>query len=61
MIEPGDKVFLRACGAGEPGTVIRQERAKLTVYWADLEYWSKHLPEALEIVARPGITDPKQT
>lgn len=29
MIEPGDKVYLRACLAGEPGTVIREERGKL--------------------------------
>ncbi len=55
MIGPGDKVFLRACDAGEPGTVIREERGKLTVYWADLDYWSKHQPEALEIAPRNGV------
>ncbi len=46
MIEPDDRVYLRACSAGEPGTVIRQERAKLT----DLDYRSKHRLEALEII-----------
>jgi hypothetical protein len=50
MIQPGDKVFLRACRTGEPGTVIRQERGKLTVYWRDMDYWSRHRPESLELV-----------
>ena len=44
----GTKVFLRACRAGEPGTVIREDRGKLVVYWRDLDYWSGHRPEALE-------------
>lgn len=48
-IAAGAKVFLRACRAGEPGTVIREQRGKLTVYWPDLDFWSKHRPEVLEI------------
>ncbi len=60
MIQPGDKVFLRACRTGEPGTVIRQERGKLTVYWRDMDYWSKHHPESLEI-AVAGTMEPKPT
>ena len=50
MIALGDKVHLRACKAGEPGTVIREDRGKLVVYWRDMDYWSKHRPEALERV-----------
>ena len=46
----GSRVYLRACRAGEPGTVIRAERGKLTVYWRDMDYWSKHCPESLELV-----------
>jgi hypothetical protein len=48
-IAAGAKVYLIACRAGEPGTVIREQRGKLTVYWPDLDFWSKHRPEALEI------------
>lgn len=50
-IGPGSRVYLRACRTGEPGTVIRTERGKLTVYWGDLDFWSRHRPEALEVVA----------
>lgn len=45
----GDKVFLKACRAGEPGTVIRQERGKFVAYWLDLDFWSRHQPESLEL------------
>jgi hypothetical protein len=45
----GSKVYLRACRAGEPGTVIRFERGRFTVYWRDMDFWSRHVPEALEI------------
>ena len=48
----GARVHLRACRAGEPGTVIRAERGKLVVFWSDLDYWSRHKPEALELA--PG-------
>lgn len=54
MISPGNKVYLKACHAGEPGTVIRFERGKCTVYWADMDYWSKHRPEALELAPESG-------
>jgi hypothetical protein len=48
MIEIGSKVFLRGSHAGEPGTVIRQYHGKLTLYWKDLDYSSRHHPESLE-------------
>ncbi len=54
MIGLGDKVRLRACRAGEPGTVIRAERGKFTVYWRDLDYWSKHRPDSLELAQPEG-------
>lgn len=58
-IAGGAKVFLRACRAGEPGTVIREQRGKLTVYWPDLDFWSKHTEEALE-TAEPANAERKQ-
>jgi len=62
MIQLGDRVYLRACfGAGEPGTVVREERGRVVVDWADVDYWSRHQREAVEIVVRHGITDAKQT
>ena len=52
MIGPGDRVFLRACrNAGQPGTVIRPERDKLVVHWKDMDFWSEHRAESLELAA----------
>jgi len=45
----GAKVRLRACRAGEPGTVIRAERGKLTVFWPDMDFWSRHSAASLEL------------
>ena len=53
MIATGSKVYLRACHTGKPGTVIRQERGRLTVYWPDLDFWSRHKPESLEPAPEP--------
>ena len=61
MIMVGDKVFLRACrGAGERGTVIRPERNKLVVHWADMDLWSKHRPESLELAPVTAILESAQ-
>lgn len=50
MIALGNKVRLRACrDSGAPGIVIKAEREKLVVYWHDLDYWSKHRPDSLEL------------
>jgi hypothetical protein len=50
----GSRVFLRACRADASGTVIRFERGRFTVYWPDMDFWSKHQPEALGIaIAEP--------
>jgi hypothetical protein len=49
MCKLGDKVFLRACRVGEPGTVIRAERGRLTVFWKDMDHWSRHPAAALEL------------
>lgn len=55
----GDKVFLKACRAGEPGTVIRAERGKMVVYWRDMDYWSRHRPESLEPADEKGNDNAK--
>lgn len=57
MIGPGDKVFLRACRTGEPGMVIRQERRKVVVYWADMDYWSRHPVASLELASAGVLAD----
>jgi len=50
VIGIGAWVYLKACrGAGEPGTVIREERGKWVVHWADLNLSSRHREESLEI------------
>jgi len=49
-ITVGSRVYLRACRAGEPGVVIKAGSGKFTVYWRDLDYWSRHRPESLELV-----------
>lgn len=48
-IAVGNRVYLRGCRAGESGTVIKIERGKLVVFWADLDFWSRHRPESLVI------------
>lgn len=50
----GDKVFLRACHAGEPGTVVREQRGRVTVYWPDMDVSSRHRPESLEVAPVDG-------
>jgi hypothetical protein len=42
----GDCVYLRGCPHGEPGRVLRIERGKLVVLWADLgpTYIGSHRP-----------------
>jgi hypothetical protein len=50
MIALGAKVHLRgARGCGAAGTVIRCERGRMVVYWPDLDFWSRHRPETLEL------------
>jgi hypothetical protein len=50
MLKLGDKVRLKAChDSGQPGTLIRFERGRFTVFWADMNYWSKHHPDSLEL------------
>ena len=49
MIQLGDKVFLRGAKFGAPGTAIRFDHGKLTVYWHDMDFFSRHRPETLEL------------
>lgn len=54
-LQVGAQVFLRACRAGEPGTVIREERGKYVVYWRDMDFWSRHKAESLEVAGAKSI------
>jgi hypothetical protein len=42
-------VYLRGAPFGKPGTVLRIERGKLAVLWADLgpSYIGRHRPDSL--------------
>jgi hypothetical protein len=42
MIAVGSKVYLRGCPHGEPGRVVRIERNRAKVLWADLDYLASH-------------------
>ena len=58
MIQLGDKVFLRACRTGEPGVVVCLDHGKFTVFWRDMDHWSRHKPDSLELVeAIPEAVD----
>jgi hypothetical protein len=58
MLNLGNKVRLKAChDSGEPGTVIRFERGKLVVFWGDMNFWSRHHPESLELAQPKGEND----
>jgi hypothetical protein len=47
------RVYLRACRTRQPGTVVRVERGKLVVFWRDLDHWSRHVPDSLELAEAP--------
>ena len=52
-ISIGMKVHLRGCPHGQPGTVIRRARGRLTVSWPDIDYLGRHRPDSL-IEAAPS-------
>jgi hypothetical protein len=54
----GDKVRLKACLFGDPGTVLRKERTRLVVYWAELDYIGRH-PDMALVIAK-DIVSPRQ-
>jgi hypothetical protein len=61
MLKLGDRVRLRACrDSGEPGTVVRFDHGKLTVYWPDMDWWSRHPPDSLEL-AELAELQPEET
>jgi hypothetical protein len=45
----GEAVHLRGCPFGKPGRVLRIERGKLAILWADLgpSYIGRHAPASL--------------
>jgi hypothetical protein len=63
MITIGSEVLMRSCRAGTPGVVVRYERTRWVVYWADLDYLARHTAESLEEVGLPDAaeTDAKGT
>jgi len=52
----GSKVYLRGARFGEPGTVVKLGK-RLTVYWHDLDFLSKHRPESL-VEVKGGNREP---
>lgn len=50
----GDRVYLRGARFGLPGVVLRLERRKLAVLWADLgpTYIGRHNPASLTLADR---------
>src|ERR1035437_2405884 len=63
----GEHVFLRGCRVGMPGRVLRIERGKLAVLWADLgpSYIGRHSPASLilagDAVGGSGTVPPTNT
>ena len=56
----GAKVFLKGGrGCGKPGTVIREERGRLVIFWEDMDFWSRHRPDSLEL-AEVRTTDSRE-
>ena len=54
----GEHVFLKGAQySGQPGRVLRHERMKVVVYWADLDYIARHVPASLMLaeVAKGGL------
>jgi hypothetical protein len=51
----GQHVFLRGAPFGEPGRILRIERGKLAVLWADLgpSYIGRHRPDSLMLAEVP--------
>jgi hypothetical protein len=57
MIGVGSWVHLRGYQHGQPGTVLRFERRRVVVFWADMDFISRHPPEALvEVIPEEGGT-----
>ena len=50
MISVGSEVFIQACPHGTPGVVVRFERNRIVVWWADLDYLSRHAMETVLVM-----------
>ena len=53
----GDRVFLRGCAFGEPGTILRIEQRKVVILWHDLDYLARHSAESLMLAREKGGID----
>jgi len=56
----GSKVYLRGARFGQPGTVVKLGK-RLTVYWHDLDFLSKHSPASLVNAEIEVVSPPKAT
>jgi hypothetical protein len=51
---PGDRVYLRNCPVGQPGSVLREERGRIVVNWSDLGLIGRHRAETLILANAPA-------
>jgi hypothetical protein len=49
LVRLGSEVFIKGCPRGTPGVVVRFERNRVVVWWADLDYLSRHTEETLMV------------
>jgi hypothetical protein len=52
-IQVGSAVFLKGCRHGQPGRVIRIQRNRVTVLWADVDYLAHHQLASLVLAVLP--------
>jgi hypothetical protein len=53
-ISQGDKVYLRNCPTGQPGSVLREERGRIVVDWCDLKFIGRHRAASLVLAEIEG-------
>jgi len=56
----GQHVYLRGCRVGEPGRVIRLERGRIIVDWADLSVTGRHSPASLMLAGSASESPPSR-
>lgn len=56
QLSVGSKVHLRGARFDQPGTVVKMGK-RLTVYWRDLDFLSKHQPESLILAREQQASD----
>jgi hypothetical protein len=56
-IETDSRVFLKCCPHGQPGTVVRLQRNRAEILWADLDFLGRHQLASLMLAPEKGGTD----